>query len=64
MRNGCDTKLSKYLPIRNNLNRPGVLPSVSYQDMRLEQSSGVKLLGQCSHIRMDGNQTVRCGCDC
>ena len=27
---------------------PGVLPPVPYQDMRLEQSDGVKLLGQCS----------------
>ena len=27
---------------------PGVLPPVPYQDMRLEQSDGVKLLEQCS----------------
>lgn len=43
---------------------PGVLPPVPYQDMRLEQSDGVKLLGQCSLTRKGGNQSVRRDCDC
>ena len=30
------------------MNKPDVLPSVSYQDMRPEQSGGLKLLRQCS----------------
>ncbi len=33
-----------------------MLLSVPYQDMRLEQPGGVKLLGQCSLTEESGNQ--------
>jgi hypothetical protein len=36
--------------------QPGILLPVPYQDMRLEQSGGVKLLGQCSLAGNGGNQ--------
>jgi len=41
-----------------------VLPPVPYQDVRLEQFDGTKLLGQWSLIRVDNRQTVRGGGDC
>jgi len=44
--------------------QPNVLPLVLYQDVRLEQSNGAKLLGQCSLIQENGSQSVREDCDC
>jgi hypothetical protein len=46
------------------MTQPNVLPLVLYQDVRLEQSNGAKLLGQCSLIQENGSQTVRGDCDC
>jgi hypothetical protein len=44
--------------------QPDVLPLVLYQDVRLEQSDGTKLLGQCSLIQLNGGRTVRGTRDC
>ena len=41
-----------------------MLPPVPYQDVRLEQSDGAKLLGQWSLIRVDDRRTVRGSDDC
>jgi hypothetical protein len=46
------------------MTQPNVLPLVLYQDVRLEQSNGAKLLGQCSLIQTNGNQPVREDGDC
>ena len=46
------------------MTQPNVLPLALYQDVRLEQSDGAKLLGQCSLIQTNGNQPVREDGDC